>query len=397
MHAELGNLFGSQRLHPSALTQARQRLAERPGYLSAAFTAVYNHAQTARRTRSVIYGDFQLVAVDATSIPLQSTPALIEHFKVMRNQHGLSAAPHALVSVAWDVGANQPLDYAVAASTCGELTLSKHLLQRLPEKALVIADRLYANRHVISDLVQAQRHGLIRVPSGSNAMQEVQDFVASGQLDTVCSMSSFSRTDPTRYARGETVTVRLIRGLDTQHIYITTLVDAQIHTREQLLLLYTKRWRIETAFRELKLWTNLITIRARLPLLVEQEILAIMIYAVLLSEVDGMALETYRQEIAAQPLQAPTEPPKQHGGGRVPLVLRQNMVRFNRAVAISAIPSIIADVITGDPLRIARNIRITIECLWAYRVSVKPGRSYPRTSTRPHSKWNRMREKPAVS
>jgi hypothetical protein len=397
MNEDLGNLFGHQRLHPSAFTQARQRLAKRPEMLRTAFTAVYDHAQTARRTRSVTYGDFVLVAIDATSVPLQATPALIKHFKTTGNQHGQSAAPHALLSVAWDVGANQPIDYAVAASTCGELTLSKQLLQRLPERALIIADRLYASRHVISDLVRAQRHGLIRTPSGSNAMQEVQDFAASGKLDVVAKIACFSRIDPERYAPGTTVMVRFIRGSDAQHIYITTLIDDIVHTREQLLLLYTKRWRIETAFRELKMWTNLTSIRARLPILVEQEILAILIYALLLSELDGMALEAYRHEIAALQRQPKPEPPAKRHGGKVALVLRQNIVRFNRAVAITAIPLILARVIAGDPHQIARSIRITIDSLWAYRVSVKPGRSYPRTSTRPHSKWNRLRERPAVS
>jgi transposase len=397
MNQDLGNLFGHQQLHPSAFTQARQRLAKRPDILDATFAAIYDHTQAARRTRSVTYGDFMLVAIDATSVPLQATPALIEHFKTTGNQHGQSAAPHALLSVAWDVGANQPVDYAVAASNCGELTLSKQLLQRLPERALVIADRLYASRHVISDLVRAQRHGLIRTPSGSNAMQEIQDFVASGKLDAVGTIACFSRVDPERYAPGTTVTVRFMRGVDAQHIYITTLIDERAHTREQLLLLYTKRWRIETAFRELKMWTNLTSIRARLPLLVEQEILAILIYALLLSELDGMALEAYRHEIAALQQQPKIENQKEQRGGKVALVLRQNIVRFNRAVAITAIPSILACVIAGDPHQITRSIRITIDCLWAYRVSVKPGRSYPRTSTRPHSKWNRLREKPAVS
>ena len=397
MHQDLGNLFGHQPLHPSAFSQARQRLAQRSDILHAAFAAVYDHAQAARRTRSVTYGDFLLVAMDATSVPLQATPALIRHFKTTGNQHGQSAAPHAVLSVAWDVGANQPIDYAVAASNCGELTISKQLLLRLPERALVIADRLYASRHVISDLVRTQRHGLIRTPSGSNAMQEVQDFVASEKLDAVGTIACFSRVDPERYAHGTTVTVRFIRGADDQHIYITTLIDERAHTREQLLLLYTKRWRIETAFRELKMWTNLTSIRARLPLLVEQEIAAILIYALLLSELDSMALEAYRLEIAAVQQQQLAGPPQKKHGGKVALVLRQNIVRFNRAVAITAIPSILTCVIGGDPHEIARSIKITIDCLWAYRVSVKPGRSYPRTSTRPHSKWNRLREKPAVS
>jgi Transposase DDE domain len=397
MNQDLGNLFGRERLHPSAFTQARQRLAKRPEILEAAFAAVYDHAQAARRTRSVTYGDFTLVAIDATSIPLQATPALIKHFKTPGNQHGPSAAPHALVSVAWDVGANQPIDYAVAASDCGELTVSKQLLERLPARALVIADRLYASRHVISDLVRARRHGLIRVPSGSNGMHEVQEFVASGKLDAVGAISCFSRVDPKRYAPGTTVRVRFIRGADDQHIYITTLIDEHVHAREQLLLLYTKRWRIETAFRELKMWTNLTSIRARLPLLVEQEILGILIYAVLLSELDAMALEAYQEEIAALQPQPAAETAGKKQRGKVALVLRQNIVRFNRAVAVDAIPSILACAIAGDPHQLARSIRITIECLWAFKVTVKHGRSYPRTSTRPHSKWNRMREKTAVS
>ena len=396
MNTELGSLFETPQFLPSALTQARQRLGKRPDYLRTAFSAVYDHAQAARRTRSVTYGDYVLVAVDATNTPLQATPALIAHFTTAGNQHGPSAAPHALVSVAWDVGANQPMDYAVAPSTCGEVTLSKQLLQRLPERALVIADRLYANRHVISDLVRAQRHGLIRAPAGSNAMQEVQDFVASGKKEAVGTLACFSRTDPTRYGRGETITVRFIRGSDAQHIYITTLLDAHVHTREQLLLLYTKRWRIETAFRELKLWMNLTNIRARLPQLVEQEILAILIYALLLSELDGMALELYRDEIAALQ-KCPAPQPRTHGGGKVALVLRQNVVRFNRAVAVSAIPSIIAAVVAGDQQLITRTISSTIRSLWAFRASVKPDRAYPRRSSRPHSKWNRLREKPADS
>ena len=398
MHGELGNLFGTLPLYASAFSQARQRLADRPALLGQAFKAVYTHAATARRTRSVTYGAYTLIALDGTNIPLQSVPSLLRHFGAPRNQHGPSAAPHALVCVAWDVGANQPVDYALAASTCGELTVSKPLLERMPDAALVIADRLYANRHVVADLICSGRQLLIRAPAGSNAMLEVQAFVASGQEDAVVSLGCFSHKDPDRYAQDDAVQVRLIRGLDADHVYITSLIAAQEHPREALLALYAKRWRIETAFRELKFWTNLTSIRARSPLFVEQEVVAILIYALLLSELDAMALEVYRGEIAQEQLVTPAEcPPRTHTRGKAPLRLRQNVVRFNRACACTSVEMIITAAVVGDHDQLRRHIAAAIVGLWQYRVRVKPGRSYPRISTRPHSKWNRLRERPTVS
>lgn len=395
MGCELGNLFGDDRLHASAFAQARQRLGAKPELLADAFAAVYQQAATARRTRSMTYGAYTVIAVDGTHVPLQRTPDLLRYFGVPRNQHGASAAPQALVSVVWDVGANQPVDVAVAPSISGELTLSKTLLGRLPVNAVVVADRLYATRHVIADLITSRQHLLIRVPTGSNAMQEVQDFLATGQVDAEVELGCFSRIQPERYARHERVRVRLIRGHGDGQVYITSLTDRQEHPREALLALYTTRWRIETAFRELKIWTNLTTIRARRHQLVAQEIVAILIYALLLSELDAMALEAYREEIAREHQLRPTTA-KPHGGKK-PLQLRQNSVRFNRAVAITAIPGIIIAAIAGDPQKLQKTIAYAIDSLWAYRARVKPGRSYPRVSSRPHSKWNRLRERTSLT
>lgn len=392
MQRDLGNLFETDRLHPSAFMQARERLSKRPEILEHAFATVYAHAEISRRTRSMRYGDFTLIAIDGTSVPLAPSAALARHFGTQTNQHGQATAPQAHISLAWDVGAHQPMDYVVGAYTDSELTLSKNLLGRLPATALVLADRLYGNRHVMADLEHSGRHFLIRCQTGSNGLREVQAFAASGEAETIVEIACFSTADPQRYPRDELMQVRLLRGRDGEHVYATNLRDTEVHARETLLCLYATRWRIETAFRELKLWTNLTRIRATKPALVEQEIVAVLIYALLLSELDGMACEAYADEIAQINQTDREQTAEPLHGGRRPLPLRQNVVRFNRPVMCLCVQQILSAAAGGDPEDLHSCVTSAISYLWAVRSRVKSGRSYPRVSTRPHSKWNRQRQ-----
>lgn len=387
MERDFGNLFAVDSLFPTAFGQARLRLAKHAGLLDEVFEAVYAAAVTARRTRSITYGDLPLFALDGTSVPLAASKRLMEAFGSPANQHGAALAPQARLELLWDVGANQPAGYALGRCHESELLLAERILARVPPGGVVIADRLYASRRFLGAVHRAGRHALVRCPTGSTAMREVQAFLASGQADTEIELTVPGADGAT----DEACRVRLLRGQGDQ-VLITTLRGPD-HAAEQLVLLYAKRWRIESAFLDLKVHRNLGSIRAKTPQLVVQEVVAILIYLLLVSELDGMAIEQHAAAVEEQPVAPPAEDPPARGG-HPPLVLRQNHVRFPRSFLGFCICRMIAAALSGDHPDLERRIRGALSHAWRGRTRVRSGKNRPRASTRPHSKWNRLRERP---
>lgn len=373
----LGDVLGWRRpgAEPSvsALCQARQKLdAKRCASISA---HVQGLCTTARQHAGVGYGGFRLLAVDGTKLALPAYRAMREHFGGPTTADGAMQGPQAALTVLWDVGANLPVDWRLGAYRVSERVHALELVASLQPKDLLIGDRGMLSRRLLHAVRERGADLLMRVrSSGTGCLREVAEFLASNQHDAVVLISQ--RDHHGRDQDVPPITVRLLRHVlpdGSIAVFLTTLCDQQQHPAGDLIALYTQRWRIETAFRELKLWHGLERFHARKPDGIAQEVCAIMVFQMLASELEARArvlhrIDTHqiRAEQATQP-QPPT-------------------LRFNRRIVADSVVDIIFAASKGDHA-IDAAFQQAMFVLWRYRQVVRPRRSFPRRRLSPPRGW----------
>lgn len=329
---------------------------------------------TARAQAAIGYGGFRLLAIDGTKLALPAYKVFRDHFGCpVQSPRG----PQASFTLLWDVGASQPVDWLVGPYQVCERVHAQTLVVKLGPEDLVLGDQNFASRRLLFALHERKANWLMRVRSGGSAsLAEVCAFVASGlreQSTTLVQRNSAGAPRP----GSPLVAVRLLRmdlADGTVAVFITNLLNTLRHPAQALIDLYAARWRIETAFRELKIWHGLERFHARYVDGIAQEIAALMLFQLLTSELEAQARIHPLAHIA------PVEPKGE------PAHLRKAELRFNRAmVADCAVDLLYAAAWGNDRLR--ETFKDCLSDIWRTRQMVRPRRSFPRERKSPSRGW----------
>ena len=366
MKAQLGRKLGwdlpDKMPSASALSQARRKLdAKRCGEVMA---QVYQLCSTAREHADVCYGDYRVLAVDGTHLPVPAYRAMRNHFGCPTQGAGKPPlGPQASLVTLWDVGANQPVGWRLGPYRASERVLGAELITTLKPGDLLLADRGFPSRRTITDLHQCGADFLMRLCcTGPHIYPEVAAFNAGASEDALIAFAHIKGQAP--------LGLRLLRQRmpdGSVAVYITTLIDQQRHPTGVLIALYAKRWRIETAFRELKLWHGLERFHARHVDGIAQEICAMMVFQLLASELEARA----RLQHGLTPQeQTPVQVEEPHQ-------IQQPVVRYNRRILGDCVVRLLHAGTSGDD-EIRREFDFSLFHLWRYRQKVRPGRSFPR-------------------
>jgi hypothetical protein len=367
---------------PQAIGQARQSLSR--AMCDQAFTAVLHGCRAAELSPVVRYGGLRLLAIDGTRLGLPPTPALIEHFGVPKNHHGDCAAPMAGLVQVWDVGANRPIAFALTGCAFDERTTSISLFDRLGPHDLLIGDRGLPSYDLLRALGRRRSRFLLRCSIKANA--EVMAFLASGTDDAIVRLikrgPNGQRVDGT-----PAIPVRLIRTIlpnGVVEVLATNLWRQRGHERQALIDLYTQRWRIETAFREMKVFHALETFSATYPDGIYQEIVAIQIFLLLTSELEAMARAEHHRRIELNKATAqPQEQAKTTNASQQTTATADHGVRFNRLIIADNVIHLLRANATGGPAAVAAMLPGILDYLWKNRSKPRLGRVYPRQRKRP--------------
>lgn len=351
----------------SALSQARVKLdAVACADIVAKVRAL---CTTARTSASLGYGGFRLLAVDGTKLALPAYAAMQKHFGSPSQGEGRElAGPQASLTVLWDIGANQPVNWCLGPYRVSENAHANDLVDQVAQGDLLLGDRNFPSRRLLTRLHRQQAQVLVRMrTTGWGVMHEVTAFLASGAMDMVVAMATCAEAGQAT-GDGMVIPVRLLR-VDLPDgsvaVYLTSLIDSERHPAKVLLDLYAQRWRIETAFREMKIWHGLERFHSRRVDGIAQEVAAVMIFQLLSSELEAQARKVHAQ--------VPTGklPPQGH-----PLVLQRGPVRFNRRIVADCVCNLIYAAAGGVDIEAV--FRYSMFRIWRYRQTVKPGRSFPR-------------------
>jgi hypothetical protein len=267
-----------------AYCQARKRL---PESFFAAVACAVGRALDARAERRWLWQGRRVYLFDGTTVTMPDTPENQAAYPQVYNQKpGLGfpiARLGALTSLA--CGAVVNLGFCrYAGKGQGEVSLLRRLWDVLARGDVLLADRLTANWATIQML---QERG-VELVSRLNKAHRTADFRRGRRLgpdDHVVRWvkpTSIRSLDREAYrALPESITVREARvrvlqpGFRTRSVVVvTTLLDPQQVTKEDLAALYRARWNAELDLRSIKAAMQMRDLRGKTPELVRKEVWA---------------------------------------------------------------------------------------------------------------------------
>lgn len=361
---------------PQAIGQARRSLSR--SVCDLAFGAIQDNCHAIAAKPVARYGSYRLLAIDGTRLSLPPSPALSAAFGHPSNQRGTAAAPMAGLVQIWDVGRNCPVAFSLTTCDYSERDEGLGLFHRVDRNDVLIGDRGYPGHAFVLAICRRRARFLLRMQT---SMAVVTDFLASGTDDAVVMWRT--RNQHGGLTSGPAIPIRFIRCTlpnGAIEVLATNLWRHRGHDREALMELYTQRWRIETAFREMKVFHALEQFSATYPDGIYQEIVAIQIFLLLTSELEAVA----RQVTADRPRRAGHAQPKREAGATnldAPR-LEVEEVRFNRLIIADNVVHLLRHAALGGQAAIARELPEIIDFLWKNRSYAKPGRTFPRTRKR---------------
>jgi hypothetical protein len=245
----------------------------------------------AAATPEAFYQGLRLTALDGSSFSLPNTPAVKQQCRKGGNQKGRAAFAKLQCAVLVEVVMHNPLAACLGWNGESEWKLALGLLDQLPQKCLLLADRLYgcgAFLHAAwQRLKEREGHFLVRVKSSLKVLREIEPLADGSRLVEIKVLDA---KDPHQVVA--TMQVREIRatlqrkGFPPVHLRLwTSLLDCRQFAARELIDLYVRRWEQELYFRELKWQLGLNDLlQSQTPETAAQEVAAMIIGSSLIAE-----------------------------------------------------------------------------------------------------------------
>jgi len=209
-------------------------------------------------SRQAFYRHWRLVAVDGVCFSLANTPQIKKSSRKGGNQHGRAAFAKLHCAALVELVLHNPLAACLGRRGESEWELAQGLLDHLPEKCLLLADRLYGcGAFLLATMKRLEArdgHFLVRVKEQLKVLRTIKRLKDGTRLVEI---KALARGDTHRVAA--TLTVREIRATLQRRGYRavrlrlwTSLSDPAQAPAQELVRLYMTRWEHELYFRELK-------------------------------------------------------------------------------------------------------------------------------------------------
>jgi hypothetical protein len=212
----------------------------------------------------------RVVLLDGTCLSMPAEPALFETFGVNTGYHGQGRYPLARVATLCLAGTMTVIAYALGAYRQSEWALALTIFETLRRGDLLVADRYFSAAHYFWHYQSLGLDFLTRTHQRLiiSRIKRVQSYSRNDFLGWLTINKPYRKKDRTLpehlLVRFVQATVR-IRG-ERQVIWLaTSLLDAKDYPATEIVQLYGRRWRIETAFEQLKARLSADVLRSHSP------------------------------------------------------------------------------------------------------------------------------------
>lgn len=311
----------------------------------------------------------RVVLLDGTCVSMPAEPALFETFGVNTGYHGKGRYPLARVATLCLAGTMTVIAYALGGYCQSEWALALTIFGTLRKGDLLIADRYFAAAHYFWRYQSLGLEFLTRTHQCLivSRIKRVQSYSRNDFLGWLTINKSYRRKDRTLpehlLVRFVQATIR-IRGTRQVIWLATSLLEAKDYPAAEIVQLYGRRWRIETAFEQLKVRLSADVLRSHSPDGIRKEFAA---RCIALNLVHSILLEAASLH-------------------------HVDPVRISFAHAVRAI-LIFSPALACEPVsRLPQIYRALVSEIAHHRVPERPGRIEPRAVRREHKHYPALTE-----
>ena len=223
--------------------------------------------------------DHRVILADGTCVSMSDKPELFKAFGTNDGYHGKGRYPLARLVTLCLANTMTVINYAIGRYVQAESTMLFSILDSLKKGDLLIADRHFAAAHFYwyyqqrSVELLTRAHLCLKVSRIKRTRSySSNDFIGSLNINENYRRKD-SRLPKHILVRFIKATVR-IRGQRKEIWFATSLLDNRKYPAQAIAELYSKRWRIETLFREVKVNFSSDVLRSQNPDGIRKEIIA---------------------------------------------------------------------------------------------------------------------------
>jgi putative transposase len=225
-----------------------------------------------------------VVLGDGTTVSMPATEANQAKYPQQKGQKEGLGFPIARLMVLFSLATGMVSGMAMApfsGKKTGEASLLRELLDRIDPYDTLLTDRLHCSYFTIAQLLLGKREFVARLHQSRKV--DLRKGERLGKGDHLVQWARPNRPDWMDHATYEqipkTITVRMVEvqveepGFRTESfLVVTTLLDPQQFSREEIANLYRKRWLVELDIRALKTTLGMDILRCKTPSMVRKEI-----------------------------------------------------------------------------------------------------------------------------
>ncbi|MFC1672437.1 IS4 family transposase [Planctomycetota bacterium] len=260
----------------ATVSKARARLPE--GLWQQLFSWLSNKAQELSapfdRWRS-----HRVVLMDGTCVSMPDEESLFEEFGTTNTRYGKGRYPLARLVTFALANTMTILGYGLRGYSTDENTVAADLLDLLVEGDLIVGDRHFAGANLYAKYLRqgleflTRAHHRLKISNIKRLWSSsANDFVGKMKIN-----STHRKGDPSlpRWIRVRFIQASLVvRGKQKTAWLVTSLLDAKNYPAAEIAEIYSRRWRIETLFKAVKIEMSADVLRSKRPDGIRKEVCA---------------------------------------------------------------------------------------------------------------------------